>query len=910
MATLSTHIERYKELIKNPLLFLHLEDHSYHDDKGDYVESCFWKPLDKDFQGLISSEKLDGNDIGFTLVIAESTDATDENGKEKEIITFEVHSIKPDVLDDWRIVINSFIIRSQNSEDIFPYIHFLWMLNYCNWSVKNLTDALHIYNIQSVPFIINRGLCRFCRCLSYEKQQRVQQALTSFGQSYSIYQPSVINDALRCLTPSLDNNGATLNLFNLVDYILEDKYPQQQISRLIVNSTSNAILCLYRWLKDESVHIDYSLLSSLFSISSLTIQLQIVKRYFHDIRKGITPFDTKIIEDFRDNPYTDFIRYRYCLETPEMQVSLAVPLLCDCILTIYQSGGKAFQSFDGILDFAMQRCDVTKPSITLGMEKFLPQCHGGAVYNSEFKGFVDYAIVCELDESKFTEKNLTDTIKGLLNKRQHLRYYACGFDEQKKPLSEEEKAKCLSIRKIADANIGQEKEERKFSCAVEYEYENKWIAFENDYQWLNAFLIEPLPVVENQQNYKSIIIDINHTSTKVMETYIRSLAAQCEQVDGNLFVVHSCDIRNLKLLLQYSKPISSRFFPQNKSIVGIKFDVFGILKDIRQENNLNTHDISDTIKAEFIRRESEKLMTRVVETLKQELKVKDYNGSYFEIPYNRDIHRKILGLYYFKGSIPEKTVDSQIEFLKRQYLGSFIPFCAPKLAEVPNRATSMPYFWCRGVECFHNNLDSQKLETCVSWKDYSLYHLIEIIGYPKIYETEAGLEPDRTITEFIACANRVMKKFRRLKCRNCGHLMYTDKSSGYNRYNYYSCINPTCSEYNRPVYLSYCYKCKKGLIDSRDSVQCPNGWYICPTCLSCCDDNQYERQAQRYILAKLPIPKRISEKLGWGHNDKGEYFCPKCGGAVIDMADEHGYNHRICQKCGVTYNEQHLNDLY
>lgn len=109
-----------------------------------------------------------------------------------------------------------------------------------------------------------------------------------------------------------------------------------------------------------------------------------------------------------------------------------------------------------------------------------------------------------------------------------------------------------------------------------------------------------------------------------------------------------------------------------------------------------------------------------------------------------------------------------------------------------------------------------------------------------------------------------MHKFMHLKCRSCGHMMFTDKSSGFNRYNYYACANPTCPELYNVVYLNYCFKCKKGLIDSRDTKRCPNGWYICPTCLACCDDEQYERLAQRYILAKRPVPLRIQEKKDMG----------------------------------------------
>ena len=173
-----------------------------------------------------------------------------------------------------------------------------------------------------------------------------------------------------------------------------------------------------------------------------------------------------------------------------------------------------------------------------------------------------------------------------------------------------------------------------------------------------------------------------------------------------------------------------------------------------------------------------------------------------------------------------------------------------------------------------------------------------------LHKTVAGYEPEPTVWQFIAITNKVMQKFRRLKCRACGHIMFTERTSGFNRYNYYECINPTCAEVRHPVYLNFCFKCKKGLIDSRDTKQCPNGWYICPTCLACCDDEQYERQAQRYILNKRPVPPRIQEKQGKGHNDKGIYYCPQCGNPIQEIDDGHGKSFRGCPECNINFDAQ------
>jgi hypothetical protein len=894
--------------MKNPLLFLTLVDHSYTDRNDRWIESYSWEAIDNDFIGCVPSNNFIRNDFKDALVVAEPNKQTETNNKDSDMISFDVHAVNPSKLDDWKIVINSFIIRSQRAEDKFPYIHLLWMLNFCNWNSSDLVEVLSSYKDQSIPFIVNRGLSRVSRCLSYTKQKMIQQALSQLKYNYEVYQPSVITDALVCMSPQIEENGIHWDLFKLVDYVLHNSVSQEAVVQDAEKANNNKLLLLKRWLQNENASIDYAFLRSLLSIVSNKIQLAIVKRFFHDIRLGKVSFDSKILAEFIDNPFVDFIRYRYCLESPERPIDLTVPLLCDCIITLYQSNGKTFQTFEGILDFAMLRCDITKPSISFGMENFLPQCHGGAIYNNDFKGFIDYSVVCELDESKFTEENLTNSIRRLLDKCHHHTYVACAYDLDKRPLTEEELKKCLCTRIVKDEKTGEEREERKYNCTREYSYKDKWVVSESDYDCLNQFLIEPLTKEDKGQSIQ--IIDISQTSTEVLANYIRSLVKQLKQVDNNRFIVHSAEVRKYHLLLEYSKPINSRFIPQTKPIVGIKFDVFGFFKTLCQEQNIDAlRPVSDEIKEKFQKRESEEIRKRVVETLKKELGVVDFNGSYFEVPYEKELHHRILSLYYFKGTIPNSLADYQIEFLKKQHIGTYTFFCAPKFADEANRATGLHYFWCRGVECFQNNLCKQTLANCFSWSDYTLYHLIEIIGLPKLKETEAGFEPDNAIIEFIACVNRAMKKFKRLRCRSCGHLMYTDKSSGYNRYNYYSCINPTCSEYNHPVYLSYCFNCKKGLIDSRDSARCPNGWYICPTCLSCCTDEQYERQAQRYILQNRPVPSRISEMLGQGHNDKGLYYCPTCGNQTEMVSDGHGGSFRGCATCQINYDEKYKNEI-
>lgn len=346
-----------------------------------------------------------------------------------------------------------------------------------------------------------------------------------------------------------------------------------------------------------------------------------------------------------------------------------------------------------------------------------------------------------------------------------------------------------------------------------------------------------------------------------------------------------------------------RIVPQKGALVGLRFDVFGYWKEIyatlsEKEKRAPQGEAYKKALSVFKEKESNEVYRRTVTSLKKELKTNEYNGEYFELKYDRQQLVRLISRYYFKETLKDNDDDTRRDFLTLSYTGNFKPYCAPTLSGANNPVIDLPFFWCRGKECFHNNLANQTLAEQNNWHCYSLYHLAEIIGFQKLHMTPGGYEPDNVVRVFIAIANKAMQKFKRLKCRGCGHLMFTDKSSGFNRHNYYSCINPNCPKVRIPIYLSYCYKCKKGLIDSRDTKRCPNNWYICPTCLACCDDELYERQAQRYRIVNSPVPERIARMLGHGHNDKGEYFCPDCGGPIEFVMDErYGEERRGCPRC-------------
>lgn len=918
MQTVDISKSRYEELKKNPVFFLKYFENIRYDDQGNENDYSTWRSLDRDLNINFDAGDFADHSLGYTLCIIDKAEVKhDDKGNEvPDILKMSFHSVSSDSINDWIYIINSFVIRSQNREDKYAFMELLWALDKLQWNSKTLVSAFSKYPSQTIPFLIT-NIQKLGRVLSYYKQEALKKVCAAYNCQYNIYSPDIITQAYDCI-PNVINSSAhlkktdykDLNLFSIIDTIFEH-HSFTDVAESI--KTSNSILSLHTWFHNETPLKDYSSLLTIFPTLSEEFRLRLIKRYFHDLRKKHTSLDISFLQALSENKYEDFVRYRYCIEEPAEPIVLTVPLLIDTLTTLYGSKGHSFQTFDGVLDFAMSHCDTAHPAVNFKLDRFIPTCNRGAVYNAEsFKGFIDYVLIRKLNEDMMTAEHFRSTFIYLMDKyARRQTYAACNYGDSSK-IPDETFKHCSMLRKSKINNNEQAQEYSwKLQCFHYRPYEDRWIIKHESLEYVKDFLKEKS--IQYSQEYN---ISLDMLSSEKLKEYILNLPKKFEILNKDEFLIHSYNRnainRNFDLYLvqEYSDILRMRIFPQEGALVGLQFDVFGIWKEIRESlpeevlrNNQNEQ--YKKAHAQFVTLESQEVRKRCVESLKKELNSEFLNNSYFELLYNRNLLSNIIKRFYHKESFNEKDQLFQHEFLTQSHIKSnFAQYCAPQLSVEKNPAISLPYFWCRGKECFHNNLGTQTLEEESHWINYSLFHMAEIMGFPMLHKTEGGYEPKQSVWQFIAITNKVMQKFRRLKCRSCGHMMFTDKSSGFNRYNYYACINPTCSEASKVVYLNFCYKCKTGLIDSRDTKQCPNGWYICPTCLSCCDDEQYERQAQRYILTKRPIPPRIQEKRGHGHNDKGEYFCPQCGGEIIDVVDEHDYNHRMCKECGKYYDEQ------
>ena len=911
----------YEELRKTPLFFVKFYTDIRRDENGRECNNYLWKSVNSDYSISFPAQSFGNRENGYCLCLAESATYVVKQDSHEKTYTDEnrVNMVFRDVsnsVQDYIICLNSCISRSQNKEDKYYFLEILWLLDKTFIDVNHLTEAIQKYDSKFIPYILNI-LRHIGYCLSVKKQNILKNVCTSLNGQYDVYMPQMLAEAIQFLQKETETDK---NLFQLIDEFFENGFGVTYADK--ISKTNNPLLQLVCWFSNENKLVDYNSLVTLFALVSEKTRLNIVKRYFHDVRCGNTTFDVQLLQQFVDNKFDDFIRYRYCTEMPSEKVILTVPLLCDNIITLYNSNGGAFQTFDGILDFAITHCNQAHPDINFDLARIIPTCEHSAVYNTYFKGFVDYQLIRKLNTSKLSDENLLITIRSILDKYgQRLSYPVCKYDNDKiidttilekcksvfrdKTTNGSSKLpiQCAILNRACNKTTDKSSQQSDAQCpGIGYRlYEDKWFVTVNDK------ITEILKtLVPSDFSFKKInskyYVDIQDVSVVTLRKYVNSLPQKYQMVGEDEFLVPSYKEENYDLFLikTLSEILRMRIVPQKGALVGLRFDVFGYWKEIYatlsdDEKNAEAYKKAQSV---FKEKESNEVYRRTVASLKKELKTNEYNGEFFELKYDRQQLVRLISRYYFKETLKNDDDDTMRDFLTLSYTGRFKPYCAPTLSEANNPAIDLPFFWCRGKECFHNNLGNQTLAEQSDWHHYSLYHMVEIIGFPKLHMTPGGYEPDNVVRGFIAVTNKAMQKFKRLKCRGCGHLMFTDKSGGFNSHNYYSCINPICPEARIPVYLNYCYKCKKGLIDSRDTKRCPNGWYICSTCLACCDDELYERQAQRYRIINRPVPERIARMLGHGHNDKGEYFCPDCGGPIEFVMDErYGEERRGCPRC-------------
>lgn len=213
---------------------------------------------------------------------------------------------------------------------------------------------------------------------------------------------------------------------------------------------------------------------------------------------------------------------------------------------------------------------------------------------------------------------------------------------------------------------------------------------------------------------------------------------------------------------------------------------------------------------------------------------------------------------------------------KRNKNGKNHLFCEGVTAKKDNKAAlhkvaKLPFSWCNGNACFTDEI-------------YVVPPATEIASHFNIYSVAVllGLINESSKTSFQYFHSRLNWlniAMPHLYCDNCNCVL---EASGEKQYSnsahsivWFECKNSQCSELHKSVYISHCWNDRcRSVIDSRQTSQCPNNKYICPTCGVCCGDRMFNLKKQSGLYCNNAR-----------HFEEGKFFCRKCGKQMIKQGN-------------------------
>ena len=123
MLTLTTNRDNFKELKKNPLLFLDKEVTYYENSPGYMRQNISWKPSNKDVEGVINLGNS-VNKFNHLLMIVGNEVKKEYAGKtsKSESVTFEIYVANPTNINHW-ILLSTAISIVQKTKKINTLIY-------------------------------------------------------------------------------------------------------------------------------------------------------------------------------------------------------------------------------------------------------------------------------------------------------------------------------------------------------------------------------------------------------------------------------------------------------------------------------------------------------------------------------------------------------------------------------------------------------------------------------------------------------------------------------------------------------------------------------------------------------------------------------------------------------------------
>lgn len=146
-----------------------------------------------------------------------------------------------------------------------------------------------------------------------------------------------------------------------------------------------------------------------------------------------------------------------------------------------------------------------------------------------------------------------------------------------------------------------------------------------------------------------------------------------------------------------------------------------------------------------------------------------------------------------------------------------------------NQQTNEKYdfYWCKTSYCAQRNDNVNYSKRFFHWTMVEIVDLMNIKIEKHVLAVLAGW------------ANRINEILSNLYCFECGEVLrpiaYTPTSLGFYAVPLFHCINPICSEHQKPIRFTHCFngKCHKTL-DSRKCNKCCSTGLICPDCGTPC----------------------------------------------------------------------------
>jgi len=237
-----------------------------------------------------------------------------------------------------------------------------------------------------------------------------------------------------------------------------------------------------------------------------------------------------------------------------------------------------------------------------------------------------------------------------------------------------------------------------------------------------------------------------------------------------------------------------------------------------------------------------------------------------------------------------------------------IVYCEGRKAKKEHNRFKKEFWWCANQECFQNCVkghlkeeNTKELEENI-WERYTLFDFLKILNIS--VDEHNGLDQikDGKYYKFLGHINAFNRLLEKLYCEECNNLIYPKNTSHFALFRdiRFYCIEETCSQKHKPIYLNNClYGECKTIIDSRVSKRCDHKLFICHNCGTCCSEDLFKRRLANLNKLGGYIHEELIDNVEKqnGHLEKKEYYCYKCSSMMTEI-NENTYQ---CNECKVEY---------